>query len=172
MSPCFATLLGPGLGTYRRAGVPWGVCGEWGRLAWRSWAGTATSPLHGHVEELELEEPREERTVALQPPAEKKMVRREPLGPWGTPVLEPRCRQHLGFSPGQMEAQLQLSPQFAVRPGHLPRDPIGAEDHDSQRGGLGVLVPAQEGAAALVAGGGGQEPAGQRGAEFCLGQGA
>ena len=88
MSPCFATLLGLGLGTYRRAGVPRGVCGEGGRLAWRSWAGAATSslaPLHGHIEELELEEPCEERTVALQPPVEKKIVRRETLGPWGTP---------------------------------------------------------------------------------------
>ena len=97
MSPCFATLLGLGLGTYRRAGVPRGVCGEGGRLAWRSWAGAATSslaPLHGHIEELELEEPCEERTVALQPPVEKKIVRRETLGPWGTPVLEPRCHQH------------------------------------------------------------------------------
>lgn len=92
MSPCFATPLGPGLGTYRRAGVPRGVCGEGGRLAWRSWAGAAPSslaPLHRHVEELELEEPCEERTVALQPPAEKKMVRRESLDPWGTPSSSP-----------------------------------------------------------------------------------
>lgn len=156
MSPCFATLLGPGLGTYRRAGVPRGVCGEGGRLAWRSWAGAAPSslaPLHGHVEELELKEPCEEWTVALQTPAEKKMVRRESLGSWGTPVLEPRCRQHRPSEEGQTEAQRQLSPQFAVRPGHLPRDPIRAEDHDSQRGGLGVLIPTQEGAAALMAGG-------------------
>lgn len=71
---CAPTACGPGLGTYRRAGVPRGVCGGWGRLAGRGGAGAGAGPLaslHGHVEELKLEEPCEERAVVLQLPGKE-----------------------------------------------------------------------------------------------------
>lgn len=57
-----------------------GVCGKWGCLAPRGWAGVRAGPLaslHRHIEELKLEEPCEEWAVVLQPPGKKKMVRRK-----------------------------------------------------------------------------------------------
>lgn len=81
---CFPTPLGLGLGTYRRAGVPRGVWGKWGCLARGGWGGAGAGPLAslgGNVEELQLEEPCEERAVTLQPPGNERAVRRGP-GPW------------------------------------------------------------------------------------------
>lgn len=70
--------LSAAVGTYRRAGVLRGVCREWGRLAGRGRAGAGPmASLHRHVEELELEEPCEERAVVLQLPGEEE-ARREP----------------------------------------------------------------------------------------------
>lgn len=46
--------------------------------------------LHGHVEELKLEEPCEEWAIVLQLPGKKKMVRRELLGPSWTLSVKPQ----------------------------------------------------------------------------------
>lgn len=72
--------------TYYREGMPRGLGGKGRCLAPRGRAGIGAGPLaslHGHVEELKLEEPGEERAIALQQPGNKKVMRRC-LGPCGT----------------------------------------------------------------------------------------
>lgn len=117
-----------GLGAYRRAGVPRGVCGERGRLAGRGGAGAGAGPmasLHGHIEELKLEEPCEERAVVFQLPGKNKARGRE----WS--LSDPQPAAPAAPAPGRARPPFRLLPQVAVRPSHLPRNAIRAEDHDA-----------------------------------------